>query len=125
MPNYYVTHPSIGITASVEAPTTEKARTTFLDYLERTGKVSRSSRQFLRRNMIAEKLHDAGEVFTDVELDYDYIVPEQTFQMEPERLYEDERPEEEEMLEIIQPEETSRPIQSMSPIQRLALTGRV
>ena len=38
MSYYYVTHPNVDFSATVKAPSTDKARTTFLDYLERSGK---------------------------------------------------------------------------------------
>lgn len=69
---YYVTHPNLGISAAVEAPTTEKARTTFLDYLERQGGIRRSDRQFWRKNMVTERLEDPQEIVVDVELHYGY-----------------------------------------------------
>lgn len=72
MSSYYVTHPNLGISAVVDAPATEKARTTFLDWLERTGQITRGDRQRWRRNMVAERLEDPGEVMADVELHYGY-----------------------------------------------------
>lgn len=68
---YYVTHPYIKRIAVVHAPTTEKARTTFLDWLERGGLLPRARRQAYRRDMIAEKLEDPN-VPSDVELYYEY-----------------------------------------------------
>lgn len=76
MPVYLISHPNypeIG-TAKVEAPTTEKSRTTFLDYLERTGKVSRSARQMVRRGMITGRLEDPDSITADVDLSYEYGV---------------------------------------------------
>jgi hypothetical protein len=67
---YYVTHPNIDISAKVTAPSTEKARTVFLDYLERVGKLRRSMRGRLRENMVAEKLQDPFGVEADMELAY-------------------------------------------------------
>ena len=72
MPFYYVTHPSLGFTAVIDAPSTEKARTTYLDYLERQGMLLRSRRQELRRNMVADRIIDPGEVQVDVNLSYGY-----------------------------------------------------
>ena len=72
MPFYYVTHPSLGFTAVIDAPSTEKARTTYLDYLERQGRVPRSERQHLRRNMVASRILDPGEVTVDINLAYGY-----------------------------------------------------
>jgi hypothetical protein len=81
---YYVTHPSIDLTAIVTAPTTEKARTTFLDYLERRGMLSRAKRGFVRGNMVAERLHDPASVTADVELSYGYEpMPEESLALEP------------------------------------------
>lgn len=68
---YFVTHPYIDRTAVVYAPSTEKARTTFLDWLERNGLISRRSRQAYRRDMVAERLEDPG-VPADVVLHYRY-----------------------------------------------------
>ncbi len=72
MGTYFVKHPNINESALVHAPSTEKARTTFLDYLERTGKAPRTARQQLRRNMIAERVKDPEDVTTDLELHYEY-----------------------------------------------------
>lgn len=69
---YYVTHPNLGVSAKVEAPATEKARTTFLDYLERHGHINRADRQHWRRNMVAEKMEYPEDVFADIELHYGY-----------------------------------------------------
>jgi len=126
MPHYYVKHPNIDISATVDAPSTEKARTTFLDYLERTGKVERSSRQYLRRNMIAEKLRGEGEVLSDVDLEYDYIEEEKPVFMEPAPIPEVEEemfvPEEESPIEEQSP--TPQGLAAM-PIQQLALRSKV
>lgn len=72
---YYVTHPNLETTALIHAPATEKARTTFLDYLERGGQISRADRQYWRRNMVAEKMDDPYDVTADVELYYGYEEP--------------------------------------------------
>ncbi len=72
MPIYYVTHPNVNITAKVSAPATEKARTVFLDYLERQGKAPRKLRQVLRRNMVAERLEDPDTITADIDLSYSY-----------------------------------------------------
>jgi len=72
VPDYYVTHPNIDYSAVVDAPTTEKARTVFLDYLERTGRLNRRLRQQARADMVAERLEDAGSVSADVRLSYYY-----------------------------------------------------
>ena len=68
---YYVTHPMIDRTAVVFAPSTEKARTTFLDWLERNNLIRRSDRQNFRADMVAQRLDDPG-VPSDVELHYGY-----------------------------------------------------
>ena len=51
----------------------EPRRTTFLDYLERSGKASRKNRQYIRRNTVADRIEFPEEVDTDVTLYYDYI----------------------------------------------------
>ncbi len=71
MSAYYVTHPMMDKTAVVYAPSTEKARTTFLDWLERNGLMDRRQRQVLRRDMIAKRLEDPN-IPVDVELNYGY-----------------------------------------------------
>lgn len=71
MSAYFVTHPYMDKTAVVHAPSTEKARTTFLDWLERNGLVNRRWRQSYRRDMVAERLEDPN-VPADVELHYGY-----------------------------------------------------
>jgi hypothetical protein len=68
---YYVMHPALGVTAVVHAPSTEKARTTFLDWLERNGHMKRMDRQQLRKNMVAKRLEDSN-VQSDVILHYGY-----------------------------------------------------
>jgi len=72
MSYYYVAHPNVDFSATVKAPSTDKARTTFLDYLERSGKASRKNRQQIRRNTVAERIEFPEEVDTDVTLYYDY-----------------------------------------------------
>lgn len=69
---YFVMHPSIGVTAEVYAPATEKARTTYLDWLERRGYINRADRQFYRKNMVAERLEDPLSVKADITLHYGY-----------------------------------------------------
>jgi len=110
------------VSATVDAPTTEKARTTFLDYLERGGKIRRRDRQAWRKNMVAERLRDGNEVFSDVRLDYDYVAPPQEVYYEPRRSvpvdvgYEQDFYEEE-------PFEKSIPVQEeryISPLERAA-----
>lgn len=68
---YYLTHPRVGKTAVVYAPTTEKARTTFLDWLERNNFIRRANRHFFRKDMIAERIEDPN-VPSDVILNYGY-----------------------------------------------------
>ena len=71
--DYYVMSPLVeGVTALISAPSTEKARTTFLDYLERTGYIRRSQRQSYRHKIIAEKVDDPTGMGATVELSYDF-----------------------------------------------------
>lgn len=72
MASYYVTHPNLGISALVDAPSTDKARTTFMDYLERQGQMFRVDRQRWRRNMVAERMEDPDSVSADIRLYYGY-----------------------------------------------------
>ena len=128
MSHYYVTHPNIGISATVDAPTTEKARTTLLDYLERTGRINRASRQHYRKNMVAEKLRDSREVFSDIDLEYDYIEESRPVYTEPKSpMYREERVESPSPSEFeLIPEELPQSVGgSGSPIQQLALSGRL
>ena len=69
---YYVTHPNLEASAKVDAPSTEKARTTFLDFLERQGYINRADRQYWRRNMVAERLESPEDAMADIELSYGY-----------------------------------------------------
>jgi hypothetical protein len=69
---YYVTHPNLEISALVEAPTTDKARTTYLDWMERSSHIQRRDRQYWRRSMIAERLDYPEDVTVDIELNYGY-----------------------------------------------------
>ena len=136
MTTYFVTHPNLDVTAMVHAPSTEKARTTFLDYLERQGKVPRRYRQALRENMVTERLKDPASVTTDVELHYGYEeAPEQTFTLE--RVFEGQpithgEPTDvqayDEALSMGEPivAEEPKPIErKMSPIARAAMRGFV
>jgi len=131
---YYVTHPSISLTALVKAPTTEKARTAFLDYLERSGMIARRSRQFYRENMIAERMNEDLPVRADIELSYGYVGSEtdRYYDAEPVRFpaYGEshyEEPQHEELGEggsneeepFAEPERGRR----MSPIQQAATRG--
>jgi len=134
---YYVRHPNIDSSAVVHAPTTEKARTTFLDYLERRGAIQRRLRQALRENMVAEKIDSPYGVSSDIELYYQYSKDEVedigrvTLGRQPIDEVATEEPEEEvlqlggEMVEIPLDEE-GRAIpqeERLSPIQELALGG--
>lgn len=88
---YYVMHPALGVTAVVYAPSTEKARTTFLDWLERNHLMRRADRQQLRKDMVAKKLEDPN-VQSDVVLNYGYQEAASIIQMpssEPEPSFED------------------------------------
>ena len=80
MPYYYVTHPNLDISATIEAPTTEKSRTTFLDYLERQGIILRGQRNLLRENMVAERLNSPESVLSDIELHYGLVSRGDTYQ---------------------------------------------
>ena len=71
MSAYFVTHPLMDKTAVVYAPSTEKARTTFLDWLERNGLMDRRKRQAFRRDMVAARL-ESPDIPADVELHYGY-----------------------------------------------------
>ena len=79
---YYLTHPRIDKTAVVHAPTTEKARTTFLDWLERQGLIRRGHRSYFRRDMIAEQIEDPN-VPCDIVLNYGYKDFTGRFEYEP------------------------------------------
>jgi len=68
---YYVKHSELGKDALVHAPSTEKARTAFLDYLERNGMVSRKDRQSWRKGLITDRVEE-GETSAEVELWYGY-----------------------------------------------------
>ena len=119
---YYVTHPNIGVSATVYAPSTEKARTTFLDYLERSGRLSRAMRSSLRVNMVAEKMEDPGGVISDLELHYEYTGEPEKFVL-PEREGFTEVPELPEVPEVPVYEEEEGPVEEevTMPIQKVAL----
>lgn len=72
MNTYYVAHPHMKKSAVVHAPTTEKARTTFLDYLERGGYIQRRHRQHWRKDMVAERIEEPERALTDLVLHYGY-----------------------------------------------------
>jgi len=141
MSYYYVTHPNLDLSATVSAPTTDKARTTFLDFMERTGRASRKVRQQLRRNLVAERISAPEEVNADVHLKYNYVdgeelggeriqvayappeeeeLEEGEFELGGEEPEEEEGEEEGEEVEEIEGE-TEEVGASMSPIARLSL----
>ena len=99
MPYYYVTHPNMDFSATIEAPSTEKARTAYLDYLERQGLWSRNRRQELRRNMVADRIMDPGEIQADIQLSYGYEASP-GYKIPRERMAEVEREEAEESLPL-------------------------
>jgi len=124
---YYVMHPSLRVTAVVYAPATEKARTTFLDWLERNGYMRRADRQALRKNMVAQRLDDAQGVSSDIVLHYDYedarlsqvFSGQPVNQLEPTDVEEHyEKLFEEKPIEV--PKEESGP---KMPIQKVMLRG--
>jgi len=123
---YYVTHPAVGRTAVVYAPSTEKARTTFLDWLERNNLMRRADRQILRRNMVAQRLEDPN-MPADVVLHYGYQDYSSSMRFpEPELISEEEQMEE---LEPTEPEPLTEPEpepvapKRMMPIQQVMLRG--
>ena len=135
---YYVTHPNLDFSAKVDASSTEKARTVFLDYLERSGAISRRQRQSVRRNMVAKRLERPETVDADIELSYAYGAEEgPTYRLgEPtmERVFEGQPVTEGEPTEVQEydeylgmgkpvGEEVGRP--GMSPIAKAALRGYV
>jgi len=77
--SYLVVNPQVpGVTALVHAPSTEKGRTTFLDWLERTKGISRALRGQLRATTITKKIDgDSEGIDYSIELDYGYS-PQQT-----------------------------------------------
>ncbi len=81
MSDYLVSHPEIDIVAKVtDAPSTEKARTTFLDFLERGGRIPRSQRHYYREGMATKRTRFGMDTPSDVELDYRYESPEEAYQ---------------------------------------------
>ena len=147
MRDYFVTHPRLNKTAVIHAPSTEKARTTFLDWLERNGMISRRDRQSWRRDMVAERIEDPN-VYSDVELWYGYEeepsihrFPEKGITEEEGRLAAGELPEEvyypklteegerlasgEPPEEVYFPEEPEVGRRRLSPIQERALRGYI
>ncbi len=133
---YFVTHPNMGVTSLVTAPSTEKARTTFLDWLERNDHIRRADRQYWRKNMIAERMEDPQNVTADVDLAYGYMdsgnyrvrASEEHVQYPrrevPQRSFDtfEEEPESEPEPELEpEPEPEPKPERKLSPIQKLAL----
>ena len=141
---YFVMHPTLGVTGVVYAPTTEKARTTFLDWLERNNHIRRADRQAFRKNMGAQRLDDPN-VPSDVVLHYGYEEGSSTrYRLpateeesrlvageSPEEVYYPDLTEEEEgPLDGEKPEEVyypERPIEpprtKLMPIQQVMLRG--
>ncbi len=127
---YYVTHPNLNERAKVYAPSTEKARTTFLDYLERNGLIDRGNRHTFRTNMVAERLEDPEAAWVPLELHYGYE-EDGSYRLEPTQSlpqYGEEYVEpigyEEPIGEPELPMEEEPPIEprlKLSPIQKLAL----
>jgi hypothetical protein len=76
---YYVTHPSIPLTATVDAPTTEKARTTFLDFLERSGTINRRDRRQVRKSIITKLMDPNEPIAVDIALYYNYVASKPSY----------------------------------------------
>jgi len=128
---YYVKHPTLDFSATIDAPSTEKARTTYLDYLERGGNISRSSRQYYRRNLIADRVMDPNEVPADIHLAYGYqeehTRPQSYTREEVEPMYRepevgeiDLSRDEMEEAPVDSRQEQSTPV-GLSPIQQISL----
>lgn len=69
MPVYFAYHPEVGIQAQVTAPTTRKARTSYMDYLTRNELVPWRGRQEFRKSIILDQI-DPGSTPVDVEINY-------------------------------------------------------
>lgn len=69
MPVYFTYHPEVGLQAQITAPTTRKARTTYLDYLYRNDLIPWRGRQEIKKSIIVDQI-TAGEVPVDLELTY-------------------------------------------------------
>jgi len=121
---YYVTHPNMDKKAIVHAPSTEKARTTFLDWLERSGSISRRDRHGWRRNMIASRMEDGTGVPSDIELWYGYEEAS-TRLPNPEPLMAEESfiPEEQVFIPEEVPQPEVAPQKQLSPIAQVAFRG--
>ena len=135
MPTYFVMHPNLEIKATVDAPSTEKARTVFLDYLERQGSIDRATRHTLRRNLVASRLEDPNEVQVDLNLSYGYgnegvrfnreapqIGEEESLQEVPEPTYEEPQYVEPQYVEPT-PQAPAPSSPGLTPIQKVALGG--
>lgn len=118
---YWISHPNMELSATVHAPTTEKARTVFLDWLERTSQIARGDRQRWRRHTLAERLEYPEELESDVTLHYGYeeARPESIPRVPREELIPEEAPIEEPVPTI----EEQRP--RLSPIAQAALGSRL
>lgn len=128
MPYYYVTHPNLDMSATVHAPSTEKARTTFLDYLERQGSILRGQRNLLRENMVASRIDHPQDVLSDVELHYEMAHREAPYEDLGRVQLSQPTEEEEQLVEqpIVQPQVQAEGLvaQGMSPIARVSLGVR-
>lgn len=123
MPTYYVKHPNIQQDAKVEAPTSEKARTEFLDFLERHGSINRRDRQSIRRNLASERLRDPDFVEAQVNLDYGHSISS----MPPLQVGFEPSLESEPIIPIepsLEPEPAPTPALPLSPIAQVALRLR-
>ena len=70
MATYYTFMPKyIDTTAEVDAPDSRHARTSFLDYLSRSGILQWGERQAARRQIITKRMKP-GEIQTDIKLEY-------------------------------------------------------
>ena len=145
---YYVTHPNFSLSGLVTAPSTDKARTTFLDWLERNEHIERADRQYWRRDMIASRAEDPVSLSADVVLHYgyedagDFVAPTPSVPVAaPRRMYgrDEEVPASrldedwwagaqvesvEELDEVDKPKVApvpEQPARQLSPIQRVAL----
>lgn len=87
MPTYFVASTELEQTAEVEAPTPRKARTTFLDYLERGDEIDRNQRQMIRETMATKKVRP-GSTGADIRLDYDMRDGHVPFSPEPVQRFE-------------------------------------
>ena len=131
---YYVFMPKyIDVTAEVSAPDSRHARTSFLDYLSRSGMIRWNERQAARRQIITKRMRP-GEIQTDIKLEYGIQEPPKVeelpvpppMQRKPEPreeigvspTYEDlgPTPEEEELYQPEQPQSQPQP-QPVQPVR--------